>query len=237
MPRIALELSAKPIDFTCHDSVNAALVKLMTDNGLAGAQIVGRDALPWTFATKGFSRLGGLSSAHAILVSSPAPQIVETLARADCSAARVNPVNGDRIDLSAARIVRETRGPAPGVEELMVHFASPFVVMRPKSGREKTRFHETLEGVDLGAAFSAGLSRRAGRPVKIEVGLDALTRNVDGQRRLVRTRTDRSGRAIMIPAFSLPLTLRGTPEDVSFAYLAGLGAKTTGGFGCPILPA
>jgi CRISPR-associated endoribonuclease Cas6 len=108
--------------------------------------------------------------------------------------------------------------------------------MQPKRGRERTRFHDSLDGVDLGAAFSAGLSRRAGRPVRIEVGLDPLTMRVDGRRRLVRTRTDPTGRAIMIPAFSLPLTLRGAPEDLSFAYLAGLGAKTTGGFGCPILP-
>ena len=43
------------------------------------------------------------------------------------------------------------------------------------------------------------------------------------------------GKDLFQTAFAVPMTLKGAPGDVRFAFLAGIGAKTHAGFGCPIL--
>src|SRR5690606_33550520 len=105
----------------------------------------------------------------------------------------------------------------------------------PKQGRQKTRFHDDLVGVDLNAALAARLTRRAGRSLDLTISSDRLSMTTDLKKQLVHIRRLSNGKPLFHPAFSVPITLRGRPEDVRFAFLAGVGAKTRAGFGCPIL--
>ncbi len=234
MHRIRLVFDPPSPRFLYLDSVNAAIVAGLVDAGAASASVVGSKAVPWTFAVKGFSQLGGLTFVSGLTVSTPDVQLADALRRLNPAAMCAHSSNGDILDFKGAKIEDEARLPHGAVSELAVAFGSPFAIIKPKAGRTKTEFHDDLDGVDLAAALRAGLQRRASRDLDIDFQVDPLTRAVDGRRRLVPTRQAGS-RRILIPAFSMPLTVRGRPDDVRFAYFAGLGAKTRGGFGCPVM--
>ena len=234
MHRIRLAFNHVRPQFRFLDSVNAAVVAGLTEAGAPSERVVGREAGPWTFAVGGFSKRGGLTVMSGLTVSTADAEIARALARLDPAAARARSSNGDELDFSGADIGAELRSPHEAVSELAVAFGSPFAVMKAKTGRSKTRFHDDLAGVDLSAALRASVAARAGRALDLEFHVDPLTLAVDGCRRLVPTRFVRD-RRILIPAFSIPLTMRGRPEDIRFAYFAGIGAKTRGGFGCPVM--
>ena len=217
------------------DTVNAALVSGLVEAGVASEKVVGREAGPWTFAVKGFSKRGGVTIMSGLTVSTPDSEIAHALAKLDPQATRTKSSNGDELDFAGADIDVELRLPHEGVSELAVAFGSPFAIMKPKTGRSKTCFHDDLTGVDLSAALRASVSARAGKELDLEFFVDPLTLAVNGRPRFVSTRFVRN-RRILIPAFSMPLTMRGRPEDIRFTYFAGVGAKTRGGFGCPVLP-
>lgn len=235
MFRLSIDLRHAPIVFDFHDSVNAALVRAFVAADVPEHRVTGATAAPWTWAHEGRSSPGGRTKAFRLLVSTPDEMLASALARFPLSEAVWTSCNGDTVDLRRGCARAEQRGPS-GEDVLTVHFASPYVLMCKKEGREKTRFANAITEVDLSAAVSAGLSRRAGRPVTLEVAADRMAALVDGKPRLVVTRRMPNGKRIIIPGFTVPLTLKGTPDDVAFAYYAGIGAKTTGGFGCPILP-
>ena len=234
MLRIRLDFHARRQEFRFLDSVNAAIVAALVDAGAPSQALVGHDARPWTFGVKGYSRAGGCTVMTALTVSTPDEMIARALEHFRACAATARPVNGDLLDFSDARVSLEHRLPHEDVSELAVAFASPFAIIKPKTLRSRTVFYDDLADVDLSAALRAGLEHRAARALDIELHADPLTLAVDARRRLVSTRLVH-GRRILIPAFSVPLTLRGSPHDVRFAYFAGVGAKTRGGFGCPVI--
>ena len=124
--------------------------------------------------------------------------------------------------------------PAPGTRELCVYFPGRFALIRPKTGRSATEYARSTTNTDFPVALKAGLDRRAGRVLDLEVAIDPLTLATEG--RAVPVALRKSGdRRILIPAFDMPVTLRGNPDDLAWAFHAGLGAKTRQGFGCPAL--
>lgn len=233
--KVLIDFRKNPQRYRYTDSMNAALVAGLVAAGLHSDELVGEKALPWTFGTAGKAMPGGHRIVYSVTVSSPAERFIEALAHLDTSEIRVSSSNGDIIQLDGARLRDCPSLPAEGVPELMVSFASPFLVPMPKQGREKTRFYDDLTGVDLNAALVTGLSRRAGRALELEISADRFAMLGDLRKHLVNVRRLSSGKPLFHPAFSVPMTLRGKPEDVRFAFLAGVGAKTHAGFGCPIL--
>ena len=217
------------------DSVNAAIVAGLAEAGAHSASVVGQSAVPWTFAVKGYSQAGGLTFMSGLTISTPDAGLAEVMHKLDPSAMRVRSSNGDTLDFGSAKIEEETRLPHEAVSELAIAFGSPFALIKPKSTRSKTQFCDNLDGIDISAALRVGLERRVGRELDLEFQVDPLTRAVDGHCRLVSTRLVGKHR-VMIPAFSMPLTIRGRADDIRYAYFAGLGAKTRGGFGCPVMP-
>ena len=232
--RIRLIFNYMRPQFRFLDSVNAAVVAGLTEAGVPSEKVTGREAGPWTFAVGGFSKRGGMTVMSGLTISTADAEIARALAGLDPAATRARSSNGDELDFAGADVSAELRLPHEEISELAVAFGSPFAVMKPKTGRSKTRFHDDLGSVDLSAALRASVSARAGREVDLEFHVDPLTLAVNGRRRLVSTRFVRN-RRILIPAFSMPLTMRGRPEDIRFAYFAGIGAKTRGGFGCPVM--
>ncbi len=230
MRRIFTLRSPARVRFT--DPVHAAIVTGFRSAGAPEELVLGSAAAAWTFATSGWSRPGGSSFIRSITISTADPRLAISLAKVDPSAMRHSSVNGDVVDLSGATSEVLPDVFAPGQDEIGVAFASPFLISQ--RGVAKKSYVRSLDGIDLSAAFSAGLSRRLGRPVRIEAIPDRLSVRTDGARpRLVRVR--RAGtREIILPAHSVLMSLRGPTHDLHAAYYAGLGEKTRYGFGCPV---
>lgn len=233
--RVLIDFRKNPQRYKYSDSMNAALVAGLVAAGLRSDELVGEKALPWTFGTAGKAAVDGKRLVCSVTISSPDERFRDALKRLSPDEIRVASSNGDTIYLGGAVLRDCPTVPSEGVEELMVAFASPFLLPMPKEGREKTRFYDDLSGVDLNAALVPGLARRAGRALDLTISTDRLSMVTDLRKQLVHVRRLSNGKPLFHPAFSVPMTLRGRPEDVRFAFLAGIGAKTHAGFGCPIL--
>lgn len=233
--RIRIDLRRSPQRLRYTDSMNAALVAGLVAAGLSSEELVGPGSFPWTFGLGGFAKPDGERTITSVTLSSPSERFGAALARLRPEAVTVRSTNGDMIDCAGGALRACPDLPDDGVPALMIGFASPFLIPMAKAGREKTRFYESLDGVDLSAAIVRGLSRRAGRDLDLAAHVDPLSMAVDLKRRQVRIRRMAGGKDLFQTAFSVPMTLHGAPGDVRFAFLAGIGAKAHAGFGCPIL--
>lgn len=231
MPRVTLELP-RPLRIRYLDSVHAALVTGLRTAGAEGDHVVGPNAAPWTFAISGRSFPGGTIQIGAVTLSTPDPSLGEAMLRLDPASIRVRSSNGDIVDLTGAALRPVALPLLPDQDSIVVGFASPFLLS--ERGAAKKAYARSLAGLDLSAAFSAGLSRRLRREVRLHVVQDRLSALTEGAAPvLVRVR--RTGlRDLILPALSAVLTLSGTAADLRDAYLAGLGEKTRYGFGCPV---
>lgn len=230
--RIMIDLRGCPVRFRYMDSMNAAVVAGLAAAGTSSAAMVGPKAEPWTFGVKGYSVRGGKMVTTAVLISSPSEIVADALEKLDVRDIAVKSRNGDAISLTGGckRQIRD----APAQDVALLAFQSPFALKRRPGERSDGDWIDRLEDVDIDSALQRGLEVRAGRSLDVTFEVDALSR-ATAVKRKVSLRVDRSGRKVFVPAFSTPMAVRGTPSDVRFAYLAGLGAKTRAGFGCPIL--
>lgn len=228
--RIRFDMSRNPQSIAYADSMNAALVAGLVAAGARSEDLVGAGSRPWTFACEGRSGSKGIAKIFSVSVSTPDPELGSALQRLDAGQIRCASSNGDRIDLKGAKRSVLDAGNAR-IGQLMVCFASPLLIpLRKGAGKA---YAEDLNEVDLDAALRVGLERRAGRVLDLRFHVDPLTRLTDVRKRVVPLRKSPKG-PIRVPALSFPMTISGRPEDVEFAFLAGLGAKTHAGFGCPI---
>lgn len=235
MYRIQILLDGRQQTYRYLDSIHGAMINGLTAAGTPFTTVAGMDAEPWTFACKGFAKPNGEMTLKSVLVSTSSEAIAEAMRRLDAAYLVKISANGDEIDLRSARIVHERRGLVPGQNEVCVAFASGFAVALPKNGkREKTSFCRSTSESNFADALRTNLNRRAGCQLDLEIGIDRLTLMTEGTPRFVSLRKSGSKR-IMIPAFNMPITLRGSAKDVEFAFFAGMGAKANLGFGCPIV--
>lgn len=228
--RIRFDMRRNPQSAAYADSVNAALVAGLVAAGAKSEDLVGVGSKPWTFACEGRSAPNGVAKIVSLTVSTPDPDLGSALQRLRAEEVRCASSNGDRIDLNGAKMsIIDTM--SARVDQLMVSFASPLLISLRKGAAKD--YAEDLNEVDLNEALRVVLERRAGRPLDLRFHVDPLTRLTDVRKRVVPLRKSPKG-PIRVPALSFPMTISGRPEDVEFAFLAGLGSKTHAGFGCPI---
>jgi hypothetical protein len=231
LTRVILEL-ASPLRIRYRDSIHAALVTALRASGAEEDAVIGLAAVPWTFAVEGRSFAGGGSRINKLTISTADPGLGEILLRLDPAAIRYVSSNGDRIDLAGALMRPDPLPLHAGQDILTVGFASPFLISERGATKSYAR---RITGLDLSAAFSAGLSRRLKRPVQLTAVPDSLSARTDGAEPIL-VRVRKSGtRDLILPALSVILTLRGDAADLRDAYLGGLGEKTRYGFGCPVV--
>ena len=236
--RFFIDLAGRPQSFHYRDSLHAALVAGLAAAGVTSTDLVGEAAKPWAFSAKGHARQGGRTTISAILLSSPDPAIHEAMMRLDTADIRVASSNGDVIDCAGARLRACPRLPAPGQDAIALRFASPVVLSLGPADRTPTRrFAERISEIDVPAALKRSAEVTAGRELDIAPQVDPLALRTDVAKHLVWLRRAPSGRSIGVPGFTFPFALRGTPEDLLFAFLAGFGAKTRQGFGLPLVAA
>jgi CRISPR-associated endoribonuclease Cas6 len=232
MVRVILEL-ASPLRIRYRDSLHAALVTAFRASGAAEEAVIGPAAVPWTFAIEGQSFAGGGSRIWRVIISTADPALGDNLVRLDPGTIRHASPNGDLVNLAGARLRSEPLPLHDGQDMLTVGFASPFLIT--ERGAAKKGYARCIVGLDLSAAFSAGLSRRLRRPVHLEAIPDSLSARTDGAKPIL-VRVRKSGtRDLILPALSVILALRGEAADLRDAYLGGLGEKTRYGFGCPVV--
>jgi CRISPR-associated endoribonuclease Cas6 len=235
MFRIQIMLGKTRQTYRYLDSVHGALINGLTATGISFDKLAGMNSDPWTFACKGYARPNGEMTLKSILVSTASPTIAEAMKKLNPSHLVKVSANGDMIDLRESRVAVERRGLVPGQDEVCVAFASRFALPLPKNGaRVKTAFCRTPSDTNFSDAIKSSLDRRARRELDIQVSIDRLTLMTEGTPRFISLRKAGT-RRIMIPAFNMPITLRGKPEDVAFAFHSGMGAKANQGFGCPII--
>ncbi len=235
MFRIFLALDGPALQYNYLDSIHASIVAGLTATGLPAEQLLGPNALPWTFAAKGFARSGGSLFLKGLTISTCATSLGEALARLDPREVKHRASNGDQINLAKARKTTIIDPLIHRQEELAICFASPFVLSQPRAdGASVKAYVERLDGQNQSQSFSNGLTRRRGRPVEIDVRADPLSLITDGARPRIVSLRRAPNRRVTVPAFSVHLTLRGATDDLRAAYYAGLGEKTRYGFGCPI---
>ncbi len=233
--RIRIDFGGNPQHVQFTDSMNAALVAAFVAAGLRSEEVVGESAEPWTFGMEAHSHPGRKRRVRSVVVSSPSSRFDAIAAHLDPAAIATTSCNGDVIDGTGARVL--PCDDLPGTTtEVMIGFISPFLLPMKKNGHAKTRFHEELPVREAPVALKTGLERRARRSLDLGIAIDPLSAATDGQRKhLIQLRRFSSGRRMILPGFAVPITLRGAPEDIRFAYLAGFGAKTRNGNGCPAL--
>lgn len=233
--RIRIDFGGNPQHVQFTDSMNAALVAALVAAGLRSEELVGESAEPWTFGMEAYSLPGRKRRVRSVVLSSPSPTLAQVADRINPSDIAVSSCNGDVIDGTGARILPCDDIP-DGTTELMIGFISPFLLPTKKEARAKTRYFEELPVSEAPTALKAGLDRRAGRSLDLRITIDPLSAATDGRRKhLVHIRRFPTGRKMILPGFIVPMTLRGSAEDIRFAYLAGFGAKTRNGNGCPTL--
>ncbi|HEX2941569.1 MAG TPA: hypothetical protein VHO91_11010, partial [Rhodopila sp.] len=125
-------------------------------SGAAEETIIGQDAVPWTFAMEGRSFAGGGSRIHRVTISTADPVLGEILLQLDPATARHLSANGDQVDLRGASLKAEPLPLHAGQDMLTIGFASPFLIA--ERGAAKKSYVRCVAGLDLSAAFSAGLS-------------------------------------------------------------------------------
>ena len=234
--RIFIDLRQQPLRYRYLDSVHAALIAGLVKAGVEPTKLIGERAEAWCFAAKGYSSRQGDCMLVGVTISTASDEIGATLQKLSPVDMRVVSDNGDSLDLSHGMLKPIPDRLSPSTESAMFLFASPFILTHKKTATEKTRFVGELEGVDIDAAMRRNLERRAGHSLDINFLIDRLSLRANRAPRVVRYRRMKNGRDQMISAFSLPISVIGSPEAIRFAYFAGLGAKTRVGFGCPILP-
>lgn len=232
MFRIFLFLESHALPYRYLDSIHAGVITAMKAADLPPDLVIGPNARPWTFATKGFAQKGGKLFLKGITISTCDSNIAEGLRRLNPADIRHQSSNGDKIDLTGARKIVISDPIINGQEAISICFASPFVLSQARlSDNPAKAYAVSLAGLNLSEAFSSGLTRRLGHPVTLDVHADPLSLAIDGKPRIVSLRAA-PNRRVTIPAFSMLLTLRGTTDDLRAAYFGGLGEKTRYGFGC-----
>ena len=236
--RVFLDLSRRPQGFLYRDSLPAALVAGLAAAGASSTDLVGAAARPWGFSAKGRARPGGQSTVTAIVLSSPHPAIQDAMRRLEAADIRASSTNGDAIDCAGAQLRACSRLPAPGQDAIALRFASPVALsLGPADRTPARRFAESLDEVDVTAALKRSAEVAAGRALDITPQVDPLALRGGAAKHLVWLRRAPSGRRIGVPGFTFPFGLRGTPDDLLYAFLAGFGAKTRQGFGLPLVAA
>lgn len=230
--RIKIDLGRNPQSVAYVDSINAALVAGMVAAGARSEDIVGTTAKPWTFGFSGRSDRKAKSKIFSVTISTPDLKLGTVLANLNPDEIRCASSNGDTLYFGGAqcRILDTEDAKTP---ELMVTFASPILIPLRKGDPSGRAYANEIYETDIDSALRCGLERRAGRTLDITFHIDPLSLKTSAYKRIIPLRSSPKG-PIRVPAFSVPMTLRGKPEDVEFAFLAGLGAKTHAGFGCPI---
>ncbi|ADE15984.1 hypothetical protein Nhal_2922 [Nitrosococcus halophilus Nc 4] len=232
MHRIRISLPKRQYARYRHlDLLHDALINAWTAAGADAAQVLGKNAAPWTFATLG-GRRGNEGWVHTLVVSTSDSVLAGFLARFDpVDIRQARAVTAEMVDFSAAEIIPEPN-PVPPLEGVMgVLLLSPLVISQRQGGQRV--WYQQLGTFDLSAAVNARLSRIAGRRVGLHVEPDSLYLRANPKHSvLVSLKRMENGRHAFVIGMSAPLVLAGTEEDLQLAWYAGIGEKTRNGFGC-----
>ncbi len=232
MYRVRLQLPEKEVAQYRHlDLIHDALVQAWLTAGAASEEVVGMDALPWTFAVLGYHRKHQ-GFAHSVVVSTPSEKLTKCLQQFDPQSVRYARAQyGELLDFSNASILPEPDPILPGIQMLGMVCLSPIAVSRP--GSRPKRWETDISQVDLSAVANKRLSRIAGRSVTLKVQPDSLFVMANPQHSvLVQDKLRPKGKGGYVLGMEAPIVAAGSEADLRLLWYAGIGEKTRNGFGC-----
>lgn len=213
------------------DLVHDALVNAWIAAGARPEQVIGAQALPWTFAPLGFHRHHE-GRTHTLVVSTSDAALSAILATIDpCTVRYARAATGEMLDFSSASVVVESSPILTEQTTLGVLTLSPIAISDQSVTRK--RWHTSLDAVDLSAVVNSRLSRISGRQISLRVQPDSLYLRANPRHSVVvSTKRMKNGQPAFVIGMQAPLVISGSRNDVLLAWYAGLGEKTRNGFGC-----
>ncbi len=234
MYRVRVQLPLKlSLQYRYLDILHDALINAWTTAGAPVDWVMGRYARAWTFAPLGTHRKD-MNQVHTLVVSTADVElgrILRTLEPAMIAASRAQ--TGEVVDFRSATILPDFDPIVSGTRSLGVLMLSPLAISH-KLGNDGRRWHTDVRETDLSSAISSRLSRLAGRPIRLTVTPDSFyVRMRPRHSSAIWVKQSHStGRPILVVGMRVPLVLAGEPEDLRWAYYAGVGEQTRMGFGC-----
>ncbi len=226
MRRLRLLLPpGRAISYDCNDTLHDALVRALVRAGAPGDRLVGPAAAAWSFAPLGRTTRRG-KICHTLVLGTPDPDLAPILERLRPE----DVVLAGGAGFAGAGITPESPPPSIAAGHLACLMLSPLAVSARGGGK---RWHDRIDdpGLDLPAAVNRRLSRLSGRPSALRVepdGFYVLARPDHAVRVPVKAV---AGGASFVIGMNVPLVLGGPPEDLVFAWHAGIGEKNRMGFG------
>lgn len=232
MYRLRVQLPKRQsASFRHQDILHDALVNAWTAAGVAGSDVTGPHAKPWTFAPLGY-RQDKLGKVHTLVVATPDPALSAALKHLDPAEVRyARASTGEMISFAGAELIHEPDPIPPGEGMMGCLMLSPLVIKNRATGGK--RWMNDLRSVDLAAVINQRLSRLAGRSVHLLAQADDLYLRANPKHDvLVSLKQMPKGRHAFVIGMQAPLVIAGSEADLRLAWYAGIGEKTRSGFGC-----
>jgi CRISPR-associated endoribonuclease Cas6 len=213
------------------DLIHDAIVNALIASGAHPGQIIGAEALPWTFAPLGFHR-NHEGKVHGLVISTPSQDLAAALNTLDPGKLRyARASTGELFNFADATVEAEPPPILPEQAVLGALTLSPIAISdRSVPGK---RWHTHLDQVNLSEVANTRLSRIAARQVSLSIQPDSLYLRANPRHSiLVSTKRMKNGKSAYVIAMESPMVLAGSREDVLLAWYAGIGEKTRNGFGC-----
>jgi CRISPR-associated endoribonuclease Cas6 len=218
--------------FKSVDLIHDAAINLLKGAGFDADKLVGERAAVWSAAASFARRLHRGSEecvTREIVISTCDISVAQALLLARMSDFRSTRIaTGEKLDISNWVPELDQCPVTAGTRSIRVLCASP-MVFRNRAAK-RGRWTVDIRDIDLDSAINTRLSRLAGRPVELHADPDReyLNRH-DNQ--TVTTRVKAENGPAVIVGLNVPLELHGAPEDLEFAWYAGIGEKTRLGYG------
>lgn len=234
MFRIRITLpKRRSVGYHYMDILHDALVNAWTCAGAGSEMVTGYHARPWNFGALGWRQKDG-NLVHTLVVSTPDPELSEYMTRfkpEHIAYARAG--TAENVDFSQADISPDPDPVVPGQAAIGILMLSPLAISRKHKGKKGPRWHDNLKDVDLSAVVNHGLSRVAGRDVRLQVHADSLYLRANPRHDvLIPVKQGSNGNRAFVIGMKAPLVLSGEEADLRLVWYAGIGERTRGGFGC-----
>jgi len=218
---------------SCHDLVHDALVQALLGAGGTESEIIGRDALRWTFAfgEKTIPLSGGfVQEGWKLTLSGNGERLDQLIQNLDAQdLVQVRAKTGEIFDFSSARKEVVPCVLAPGATAAGIRWLSPVCF----KGEDKN-WITSADGMEKASErWNNRLSHIAGRPTNIKLRFDTGAKRALKERVVVRRaiKVSPGEKNASVPALLCPAVLFGPEEDLRLAWEVGVGQKNRMGFG------
>jgi len=215
------------------DIIHDALIHAWVKAGASSEALLGSSAGNWHFGPLGW-RNKVESRVHTLVVGTPDKSLSVFLKKMDPASIQYSrTLTGERVEFSGAEVIEDLDPVGQGQSTLGLVMLSPMVVSRLNRETGTSRWHTSMQKVDLSRAVNHRLSRLAGRPVTLTISPDSLYLRTHAKHdTLVQMKEMKNGHKAFVIGMRSPIVMEGSENDLRLAWYMGIGEKNRMGFGC-----